>query len=286
MNDLALADIEKAIHLNPNNGLAYYRKATFHFYSDFVKSIDNNHKAVSIDRGKSLNYYLRNLGWEYFQAGFIERSIQYYREALKLDGDSAVYFNFLGFKNHFQGNYSTAIDFFQRSIALGYLNAYGYLGASLLREGRHKEALEAYENWIEYLNEINRLSFENTHRIAYAYWINGFEKEAEEYFDMQIEYCLGDINSNRIWASLYFTYYDLAGVYAFRGEKEKAYENLRIFNQIEEVPYWMPGLIRSDELFESIRDEPEFQQIVRDVEAKYQASHERVRQWLEGNDML
>jgi hypothetical protein len=75
-------------------------------------------------------------------------------------------------------------------------------------------------------------------------------------------------------------------LYAFRGEKEKAYENLRIFNQIEEVPYWMPGLIRSDELFESIRDEPEFQQIVRDVEAKYQASHERVRQWLEGNDML
>jgi len=27
-------------------------------------------------------------------------------------------------------------------------------------------------------------------------------------------------------------------------------------------------------------------QIVRDVEAKYQAEHERVRQWLEENDML
>ncbi len=33
-------------------------------------------------------------------------------------------------------------------------------------------------------------------------------------------------------------------------------------------------------------DEPEFQQIVRDVEAKYQAEHERVRKWLEENDML
>jgi len=39
-------------------------------------------------------------------------------------------------------------------------------------------------------------------------------------------------------------------------------------------------------LFDSIRDEPEFQQIVRDLEAKYQAEHERVRQWLEENDML
>jgi molybdopterin converting factor small subunit len=39
-------------------------------------------------------------------------------------------------------------------------------------------------------------------------------------------------------------------------------------------------------LFDSIRDEPEFQQIVRDLEAKYQVEHERVRQWLEENDML
>ena len=29
-----------------------------------------------------------------------------------------------------------------------------------------------------------------------------------------------------------------------------------------------------------------YQKIVRDVEAKYQAEHERVSQWLEENDML
>jgi hypothetical protein len=36
----------------------------------------------------------------------------------------------------------------------------------------------------------------------------------------------------------------------------------------------------------NIRDEPEFQQILSDVEAKYRAEHERVRQWLEENDLL
>ena len=35
-----------------------------------------------------------------------------------------------------------------------------------------------------------------------------------------------------------------------------------------------------------IRDEPEYQLIARDVEAEYQAEHERVREWLEENDML
>ena len=45
-------------------------------------------------------------------------------------------------------------------------------------------------------------------------------------------------------------------------------------------------LKQRDSLFESIRQEERFQQLVNDVEAKYQAEHERVRQWLEDNDML
>lgn len=45
-------------------------------------------------------------------------------------------------------------------------------------------------------------------------------------------------------------------------------------------------IIKHDPLFNSIRNEPEFQQIVRDIEAKYHADHERVRKWLEENQML
>jgi molybdopterin converting factor small subunit len=40
-------------------------------------------------------------------------------------------------------------------------------------------------------------------------------------------------------------------------------------------------LIKSDPLFNNIRNEPEFQQIVKDLEAKYQAEHEKVRKWME-----
>jgi hypothetical protein len=39
-------------------------------------------------------------------------------------------------------------------------------------------------------------------------------------------------------------------------------------------------------MFDGIRNEPEFQQIVVEIEAKYKAEHERVRQWLEENEML
>ena len=39
-------------------------------------------------------------------------------------------------------------------------------------------------------------------------------------------------------------------------------------------------------LFNSIRNDPEFQKIVRSWVAKYQAEHERVRKWLEEQTML
>jgi hypothetical protein len=86
--------------------------------------------------------------------------------------------------------------------------------------------------------------------------------------------------------AIYWTFYNLAAAHALLGEKDKAYENLKLMNQHERMPKWMVKDIKNDPLFESIRDEPEFQQIVRDVEAKYQAEHERVKQWLEENDML
>lgn len=75
-------------------------------------------------------------------------------------------------------------------------------------------------------------------------------------------------------------------VYAARGEKDRAYENLRIFNRRDRMPGWVVLDLKNLQLFNSIRDEPEFQQILHDVESKYQAEHERVRQWLEENDML
>jgi hypothetical protein len=35
-----------------------------------------------------------------------------------------------------------------------------------------------------------------------------------------------------------------------------------------------------------IRENPEFQQILKEAEDKFNAEHERVRQWLEENEML
>jgi len=86
--------------------------------------------------------------------------------------------------------------------------------------------------------------------------------------------------------STHRNYYDLAATYAFLGEKDRAYDYLGIYSNFPIIDSWGVNYLRHDPLFNKIRDEPEFRQIVRDVEAKYQAEHERVRQWPEENDML
>ena len=137
-----------------------------------------------------------------------------------------------------------------------------------------------YFSWAEAAGIVN---VSNMHRMGFAYAMNGFIEEADHYFDKMIAYYESLIVQGRATSG---TYYDLAGVYAFRGEVDSAMTNLRKFNQQEIFPRWWIEMFTRDPLFNNIRDIPEFQQILGDVENKYQAEHERIRQWLQENDML
>ncbi|MBE9518219.1 MAG: hypothetical protein IMY68_06595, partial [Bacteroidetes bacterium] len=205
--------------------------------------------------------------------------------AYLLDGDSISYYNELAVIENVLGNH----DKYLKSLELIYLmdttrnGILQQLGIAYGFEGKFEESLKYLKKYFERLEGLGSYRIPVMHRLGYAYWENGFYAEADYYFDTMIEYYneLSQLGRKGNSAN-----YDLAGVYAFRGEKDRAYENLRKFNEMEGIPLWWLQLLKDDPLFDSIRDEPEFQKIVRDVESKYQAEHERVRQWLEENDML
>ncbi len=284
----ALEEFNKAIKLNPNEYLAYSLKGSLYKHIDFVKSIYNKQKAVSFNRGPGMAGALRSLGRSYLEAGFTERTNCYLREALRLDGDSTEYYYGLMAVELTLGNYEKAIGFGEEGFALDSNDTriLNDLGRSYQYLGQHEESLIYFKKLIDRLKTTGGITNTRMHLIGYAYWQNGFKEEAEYYFNEQINYCNKSIELGRLDAKLLYSNYDLASVYAFRGEKDKAYENLRIFNQRQRMSMWVVGLMKDDPLFESFREEPEFQQIVRDVEAKYQAEHERVKKWLEENDML
>jgi len=289
--DKALKEYNRALELNPNDWIAYWQRGDYHYWNhNPVQSLDDYHKAAFLNRGKGLSEILSSIGRVYSVLGFREKGLSYYQQALELDGDSAIYYLFLGNSERSIGNYEEAIKLLKKGFEidsnhLGILNA---LGRDYLFIGKLEESLKYYKKHVEKIESIEDQDFfilNNWYRIGYAYSKNGFKKEAEYYFDKQVEYCNKVIELGRPYG-LQLVYYDLAALYAFQGEKIRALENLSLYIQKGEIPFWGGTHIQDDPLFDNIRDEPEFQQIERDIVAKYQAEHERVRQWLEENDLL
>ena len=288
----AVEDFDKAIKLNPNDWWAYAAKGGFYSGNDLLNCIIYFQKAASIIRGAELPNLLSDLGWAYLNAGFLDKANQYYQDRLKFSGDSLTYYEQLGSDEFYKGNFNKSIEYEEKGYAIDSTEEFVsfMLGVGYEWAGQYKESLNYYKKWLEILKANGSSDYtviNNLQRVGYAYWQNGYKQEAEDYFKELIKNCDRAIKLNRTYfGQILFSYYDLAGVYAFLGDKDKAYKNLRVFNQIQRVPLTMSILIKIDPLFNSIRNEPEFQQIAKDIEAKYQAEHERVRKWLEEQGTL
>jgi TolB-like protein/AraC-like DNA-binding protein len=285
---LAIEEFDKAIKLNPNDWMAYCGKGDFYFETDWVNYINYYQEAVFINRGSELPDLLSNLGYAYASAGFLEKAWQYIQDKLRLDNDSADYYSESARYEFWLGNYNKSLEFSIKGFEKDSTNlvvltcladSYGWLG-------QFEKSLKCWEKYIEILKSQGDVeAMHHINSIAYTFWQNGYKEKAEKYFNEQIKYCESSIEFGRQYEKMLYTYYDLAGVHSFRGEREKAYENLRRFNKKPMMSFWMVSLIKSNPLFISIRNELEFQQIVRDVEAKYQAEHERVKKWLKEQGM-
>ncbi|KPL13639.1 MAG: hypothetical protein AMS26_13725 [Bacteroides sp. SM23_62] len=283
----ALKEYNKAIRFNPNDWQAYNYKAYLYYADDQVKMIDNLHKAISLHRGPFLPGLYRDLSNLLAFAGFIDKAKYYQIEALKLDDDSASYYRYLADFEFYIGNTVKSIEFGKKSYAIDStsVRVIYMLGLSHIWLGRYEEGLEYYK---KFSNIYDGYDYPPVlYEIGYAYWVIGFKDEAEYYFNTALE----------LWDQLFelgriltgedlFMYYQLAAEYAFQGDKDKAYEYFDLLNQLPWMPNWIITETKTDPMLDGIRDEPEFKQIVRDLEDKYQENHERVRKWLEENDML
>ena len=284
----AINEYDKAIAFNPNAWDAYWRRGVLYLYDDHVKALYNLHKAASLHRGTHLPFLYRTISEAYASAGFKEKYDYYLNESFKLEPDSAAYYYLLYLWPHCAGNYEKALEFLEKSYAIDSsdLERVYFLGINHMFYGQYEESLEYLKIYARRSEALNRHDAHNVYRIGYAYWINDYKEEAAYYFETGLEMLNGMLEEGRHFYHDFMTYYCLAAIYAFQGENAKAYENLRLLNQRQRMPQWQVSNIKDDPMFDSLRDEPEFQQIVRDVEAKYLAEHERVRQWLEENDML
>jgi len=280
----SLKEYNKALDLDPNLWEAYRGKGVLFIDSDPVKSIENYQEAASRVHGTDLKFIMREMIVVYGGAGFIKETVKYNEETLRLFGDSLLYFSCMGALEVAEGHFTTAAQWYQKAYEKDSTYTYFFwtefdvlyeLGSNLSLAGNDRESLYYFRKWLNSAEKREETKDNGLHRIGYAFWQNGFRDEAQYYFDLQLEICDKLIASKSIWAQNYYSYYDRAAVNAFLGNKEKAYHDLRIFDQKKYVPLWLVNLIKNDPLFDNLRGDPEFLEIVNNVEAKYQKGHEK-----------
>jgi TolB-like protein/AraC-like DNA-binding protein/Tfp pilus assembly protein PilF len=282
-------EYDKAIRINPNYGRAYLSIALAYQNVDLVKTLENGQKAASLSHGSELLGILKILAYFYYQAGFPEKGNNILLEASKLDVDSAMYKGYLVYyKAIYLGDYKSAIGYYEKRYSRDSTDAgvLDNLGKFYLRLGHYQESLKYYKKYISLLKSRGQSKPPLESNIGYSYLRNGYRKEADFYFDKTIEgYTNPLFRARYVYREIEWDY-NLASIYACRGDKGQAYENLKMFDQSQTVSLNWVTSIKNNPLFNSIKNEPEFQKIVRNIEARYQAEHERVRKWLEDQKML
>jgi tetratricopeptide (TPR) repeat protein len=279
---------DKAIKLNPNDWLAYSKKGELYLANDdFFNTISYLQKAASLNRGTELPYIMGNIGYTYFNYGFPEKARQYYEDKLKLDCDTLSYYSALADNEFWQSNFNKSIEYGNKGFSMDstHVGIIITLGRDYEMLGQAKVSLKYFSKWLDIRRTTGVLtSFPAD--IGYVFRLNGNKKEADDFNDDMIKSYNKVLQLKREGEQAYYSYYNLAKAYALKGEKDIACENLKIFSQIHQCPLWLEMEMKMDPVFDCIREESDFKNIANDIEAKYQAKHERVKNWLIEHKML
>lgn len=275
--DRQLSYLEKAITLNPNHFEANLHLAEYYVHSDNT----------------------------------VEKSLHYLKKALRLDPQSIttpevygllsfVYQNILDFEKakHYA---QKAIDQDVNAVA----KARGFLDMAriLMRVGTGEEVIKYAYEYLKQDSSSNALYFAgeaycylkndctkavtlyekvfgsfsnhpNAHRYAVALWKVGRKEEAAKWMNSSLNKYKEDEKAK----GHPIKEYDLAGVYAFLGNKKAAYEILKEPSSNNSVWGWgAPYYILRDPLFENLWHDKEFQDIVANVQAEKAKVRERIQ---------
>jgi len=279
-------DFQRAISLNPNQWEAYFGIGEMTYY-DVVKVLEHYRKAISLTRGSEYQYLLTRLWLTYHFSGFTEVAQRLYESYFNQELDSLRYYVKSGMFD-LVNDPERAAEYFHKAYAIDSTTPAHlfYAGERLIAAGHLTEGLKDLRRYSELCNRYGIIPYGTMHRIGYYLIQAGYKKEAAYFLDQQEEICKRMIELNRPYAQRDFAQYDLALTYAFRGKQDKAIDQLKMIRNKPSVSLMIAGFIFTDPMLDNIRNDPAFQEISNDLSIKYQAEHERVRQWLEDNDML
>ncbi len=278
--EAALKDLHYAIYLNPNDARAYrFLGLLYHRRFDYVQSIINYIKAEKLEHDSYELLILKGKMTEfYLDIGDYNSAESIIKEMITLDPDHPTGYPYmwLGWLNSVQGKFDNAIEAYQKVLQLFPENNF-FLRKQAETYAYTTRFSESEEYWMKARDKINVEGLNvrrYNHRYAYTLWMNGKRRDAEQIFDEFISDCKEWISRDSVTENSGI-YYNLAGTYSFLGNKEEAIKWLEKQEiegfTIQDFPgflYAYENFILFDPLFDNIRNEEKFKQIVARAQEK------------------
>jgi tetratricopeptide (TPR) repeat protein len=285
--DDALAQYEKAVEIDPGFAVAHWQKGNLyaHAYGRLDKAISSYQRSNYVDPGNPS--IPARLGRVYLDLGD-ERQAQYWIDRSQDLMPNAYRPNYgLAMLELYRGQEARALEYASKamasyprgSIMLAFLRNHD------LKKGHYAKALARYEkSFPKLLNEsepgVSERNYKAAVDLALVVLKTGKQERAKKLLDRSFAV----INTLPRLGLFGYGVLD-AKIYALRGEKEKALAALReAIDGGWRRRWWY--FLEHDPTLESLRDEPEFQAMVEEIEADMAEQLARVRDWEANGELL
>ncbi|WP_372650156.1 helix-turn-helix domain-containing protein [Draconibacterium sp.] len=287
--ELALPYLEKALEISPNSDvvLIFLVELYVNYLPNTEKYLEYALKGLEIDivaayDSSAASYSYLHISNAFIQSGFIdeaekyiERSLEYLPENLYSQYVKA-YIQYTQNEDLNQLNKSLLATFEKDKTRLDILQevakSYYYL-----RD--FESAAKYYKAFVEAraMYKLDIYPSENG-KIAVTFDKVGEQELADKYFEQYKTWAEND-------PSIYSNF-SLAFYYSYSGDNDKAIDYLKAFTQQDNFHYWTILFTPIDPLMDNLLKHPQYKNVFREIENKFNANHKRIKESLEGKGLL
>lgn len=291
MFEKANEDFDKGFALSPkNNYLTYYARFWCYYeMRDYFNALNYFYQGKEMQPKETLTppALLWNVSECLAYLGYPEISRKYLEEYYKQTKDSLVFFYQTAEIERISGNFKNALFYDLKLYEIDTAKIVS-LNNLLWDHLICRDYTNAYKYLIELENEYSKAGkdFTPDQFSGFIYLKNGDMKKADYHLKGSAKEFIKDIEAKGNSAQLFYSYWHLAKIYSVMGEKRKALDNLKMLKNRKTNNVWLVTYLKYYPFFDFIRNEPEFTEVLKDVEAKYQKEHERAGKLLKENGEL
>ncbi len=285
---LAVTYLEKALKYNPNSALVINILSDFYANTipDTKKYLEYALKGIALDIAANdsitASYIYLHVSNALVQAGFINEAEIYINKSLEYNPDNLyselvkAYVLFARNRD-LQQTKEMLIDILKRDTTR--LDLVQEIAKIYYYMRDYKKAYEYYKKLLDVKEALNLdiYRYEND-KIGVVFSKVGLVEKSEEYFNDFMVQCEYD-------ESIY-KHLNLALLYSYKGNTVKAIDELKLFSQVDNYDLWVILFVKIDPLVDNIKDLPEFNKILRDIEIKFWNSHNQIKASLKEKGLL